>query len=75
MQGHKVHVVGMGEVWGRELPGITEDRGNAARKEGKERAEKMKIAWRYEGLGQFESSRGASCVYTLANAMVLLEEV
>lgn len=65
VQGHKVHVVGMGEVWGRELPGISEDRGDSGRKAGKERAEKMKIAWRYEGLGQFESSRGAFCVYTL----------
>jgi hypothetical protein len=54
----------MGEVWGRELPGISEDRSDK-RKEGKERAEKMKIAWRYEGLGQFESARGASCTYTL----------
>ncbi|EAT83833.2 hypothetical protein SNOG_08665 [Parastagonospora nodorum SN15] len=59
VQGHKVHVVGMGEMWGRELPGITEDRGDR-RKESKERAEKMKIAWRYEGLGQFESSRAQS---------------
>lgn len=62
VQGHRVHVVGMGEVWGRELPGISEGRDDK-RKEGKERAEKMKIAWRYEGLGQFESARGASCTY------------
>lgn len=62
VQGHKVHVVGMGEVWGRQLPGISEDKGDK-RKEGKERAEKMKIAWRYEGLGQFESARGAFCTY------------
>jgi len=66
VQGHKVHVVGMGEVWGRELPGISEDK-HDKRKEGKERAEKMKIAWRYEGLGQFESARGAFC--TLSPAM------
>lgn len=64
VQGHKVHVVGMGEVWGRELPGISEGRDDK-RKEGKERAEKMKIAWRYEGLGQFESARGAFCTYIL----------
>jgi elongator complex protein 4 len=64
VQGHRVHVVGMGEVWGRELPGISEERGGS-RREGKERAEKMKIAWRYEGLGQFESSRGAFCVFSL----------
>jgi elongator complex protein 4 len=72
VQGHKVHVVGMGEVWGRELPGITEERGDSGRREGKERAEKMKIAWRYEGLGQFESSRGASCVAT-ANIIAFFE--
>jgi elongator complex protein 4 len=71
VQGHKVHVVGMGEMWGRELPGITEER-DSARREGKERAEKMKIAWRYEGLGQFESSRGASCVY-IANTIAFFE--
>jgi elongator complex protein 4 len=64
VQGHKVHVVGVGEVWGRELPGISEDKDDR-RKESKERAEKMKIAWRYEGLGQFETARGASCVHTL----------
>ena len=62
VQGHKVHVVGMGEVWGRELPGISEGKGDEKRRESKERAEKMKIAWRYEGLGQFESARGACCV-------------
>lgn len=62
VQGHKVHVVGTGEVWGRELPGISEGKDDK-RREGKERAEKMKIAWRYEGLGQFESARGASCTY------------
>ena len=68
VQGHFVHVVGMGEVWGRELPGLSEDREDR-RKEGKERAEKMKIAWRYEGLGQFESARGASLYIYLVNAI------
>jgi elongator complex protein 4 len=73
VQGHKVHVVGMGEAWGRELPGITEDRGDSGKKAGKERAEKMKIAWRYEGLGQFESGRGAFCVYSSANGITFSE--
>lgn len=71
VQGHKVHVVGMGEFWGRELPGISEGTVDK-RKEGKERAEKMKIAWRYEGLGQFETARGASCTFSL-NEMRFLE--
>jgi hypothetical protein len=64
----------LGEVWGRELPGISEDRGSSVRKEAKERAEKMKIAWRYEGLGQFESSRGACCVYTWQMQWLLLNK-
>lgn len=55
VQGHRVHVVGMGEVWGRELPGLVVGKED----ERKEKGEKMKIAWRYEGLGQHESGRGA----------------
>jgi len=62
VQGHMVHVVGMGEMWGRELPGISEGKEDK-KKENKDRAEKMKIAWRYEGLGQFESARGACSIY------------
>jgi len=58
VQGHMVHVVGMGEMWGRELPGISEGKEDK-KKENKDRAEKMKIAWRYEGLGQFESARAS----------------
>lgn len=54
MQGHKVHVVGMPEAWGRELPGIAEDKGEKKREEVKER---MKIAYRYERLGQFGEGR------------------
>ncbi|KAH6614162.1 paxneb superfamily protein-like protein [Boeremia exigua] len=75
VQGHRVHVVGMGEVWGRELPGIAEERGDEKRRESKERAEKMKIAWRYEGLGQFESARGACGVKVLAQGESAAEVV
>ena len=58
MQGHAVHVVGVGEYWGRELPGLvreaekgeTEDDKAVRRGEDKD---KMKIAWRYERLGEF----------------------
>lgn len=71
VQGHVVHVVGMGEVWGRELPGISEGKEDK-RREGKERAEKMKIAWRYEGLGQFESARGACGIYLWRNGKLFL---
>lgn len=64
VQGHKVHVVGMGEVWGRELPGIAVERGDKKKEEAKER---MKIAWRYESLGTVGSTRerGAFLLYIL----------
>lgn len=70
VQEQKVHVVGMTEAWGRELPGIAAEDREDKRKEGKERAEKMKIAWRYEGLGQFESARGAFVYINLANEYI-----
>ena len=56
LQGHHVHVIGMPEQWGRELPGIvggSEEKDNAS-----ESVDKMKIAWRYEGLGQHGASSG-----------------
>lgn len=60
VQGHHVHVLGMNEAWGRELPGLTAGDGVSKRKEEKTGAEdKMKIAWRYERLGEFGAgSRG-----------------
>ena len=66
VQGHKVHVVGMREQWGRELPGVVgrvgEDNSGKDGGRTKKEAEKMKIAWRYEGMGEFGTgteSRGA----------------
>ena len=51
LQGQHVHVVGLPEHWGRELPGAV---GEPEKKEKSvENTEKMKIAWRYESLGQF----------------------
>ena len=62
VQGHMVHVVGVSEHWGRELPGLVESsdgiEDTEARKRGKE--EKMKIAWRYERLGEFGAGRDGS---------------
>ncbi|KAL8720189.1 MAG: hypothetical protein Q9225_002919 [Loekoesia sp. 1 TL-2023] len=67
VQGQKVHIVGAGEPWARELPGVSSTAGgDAANPEslagnGKER---MKIAWRYERLGEFgagpSSARGGT---------------
>jgi elongator complex protein 4 len=57
VQGHQVHVLGMYEGWGRELPGLGT---GEVSKRGSEKGndEKMKIAWRYEKLGEFGSARG-----------------
>lgn len=75
MQGHKVHVVGMGEGWGAKLPGLAEERDRDRRAESRERAEKMKIAWRYEGLGQFESARGALYNSDLTCNAIILQSI
>jgi elongator complex protein 4 len=56
VQWHIVHVVGVGQQWGRTLPGLI-----GAGEEGgrREKGEKMKIAWRYERLGEFGAVAGA----------------
>lgn len=63
VQGHRVHVVGVGEQWGRELPGLV-GVGGAGGKENEAGAavdkEKMKIAWRYERLGEFGAGTAGS---------------
>lgn len=82
VQGHKVHVVGAGEQWGRELPGVTGGVGGDGEKEAGVAVdkEKMKIAWRYERLGEFgagSSARGGNAptpclacyVHTLAQSL------
>lgn len=66
MQGHRVIVIGSGEGWGRELPGIVEERGkerelakaDGVGEGGGKEKERMKIAWRYERLGEFGSGNG-----------------
>jgi elongator complex protein 4 len=58
VQGHIVHVVGVGEQWGRTLPGLI-GAGEGEEKVGKNQGEKMKIAWRYERLGEFGAVAGA----------------
>jgi elongator complex protein 4 len=65
LQGHVVHIVGVGEGWVRELPGLADAR--YMRKQEQEKAtdtdkaaqDRMKIAWRYERLGQTGGDRGA----------------
>ena len=64
VQGHQVHVLGMHESWGRELPGLSDSAFNRT-EDTKASEGKMKIAWRYERLGEFgagaRGGRSFSC--------------
>ena len=53
VQGHHVHVLGMNEAWGRELPGLSGEGSSTKSEEQRTSDDKMKIAWRYERLGEF----------------------
>ncbi|OBT62805.1 hypothetical protein VE03_07727 [Pseudogymnoascus sp. 23342-1-I1] len=58
LQGHCVHVLGVDDSWARELPGIQASSSLPSGKAGQNTAaEKMKIAWRYERLGEFGKDR------------------
>lgn len=62
LQGHQIHVLGMNDSWGRELPGLMEKNTSSGKGERIDSStnDKMKIAWRYERLGEFgASARGA----------------
>ena len=54
VQGHKVHVIGVGEHWAKDLPGHVGDDNNTRNGAVKSVSDKdkMKIAWRYENLGE-----------------------
>ena len=65
VQGHHVHMLGYGDTWRRELPGLdTGDKSSKAGTKEKTPDDRMKIAWRYESLGNSASrntpSRGIS---------------
>lgn len=64
VQGHQVHVLGVDDSWRRELPGLDLNRSKAEEKKGSAaNEEKMKIAWRYETLGNRPTpARGEQCV-------------
>ncbi|EFQ33142.1 paxneb protein [Colletotrichum graminicola M1.001] len=51
LQGHQVHVLGPSEAWIGELPGLAKPSGSSRSKPESEKGGKMKIAWRYESLG------------------------
>ncbi|KGQ09850.1 Elongator complex protein 4 [Beauveria bassiana D1-5] len=51
VQGHHVHVLGFDDSWRRELPGLGSDTKEKAAKPESSSDSKMRIAWRYETLG------------------------
>ncbi|KAK1974326.1 paxneb protein [Colletotrichum cereale] len=51
LQGHQVHVLGPSEAWIGELPGLAKPSGSSRSKPETGKGGKMKIAWRYESLG------------------------
>ncbi|KAJ5279321.1 hypothetical protein N7478_004693 [Penicillium angulare] len=54
VQEQKIHVVGAPEQWGRSLPGLIGTAESLEEKRSDRRKdERMKIAWRYERLGEF----------------------
>ena len=62
VQGHVVHVVGVGEGWGRELPGLVVGKSEGVVEGEESEGGKMKIAWRYERLGEVGGARGGSAL-------------
>lgn len=50
--GDVLHVYGVGDPWLRELPAVVEEKSSSRREKTTADDEKMKIAWRYERLGQ-----------------------
>ncbi|KAK5746007.1 Elongator subunit elp4 [Elasticomyces elasticus] len=51
-QGHIVHVIGVDASWIRDLPGTADEKSSRRKAASTDADEKMKIAWRYESLGQ-----------------------
>lgn len=54
VQDQKIHVIGMPEQWGRSLPGLLGPAdATDEKKSDRRKGDRMKIAWRYERLGEF----------------------
>lgn len=61
VQGHNVHLLGYGDAWRRELPGISTDKASTSDKKAPAGDDdKMKIAWRYETLGNTHTRNASS---------------
>lgn len=61
VQGHHIHLLGIDEAWGRELPGLSGEGSSTKAEEERNSEDKMKIAWRYERLGDFGARARGGC--------------
>ena len=57
MQDHHVHIVALHEMWRRDLPGLATE--STRKSQEAVQDDKMKIAWRYERLGQHATDSAA----------------
>jgi hypothetical protein len=66
VQGHHVHLLGYGDVWRRDLPGLDLSGGSKHKSSKRDAAsdEKMKIAWRYETLGNTSTRNPSQGMYS-----------
>lgn len=73
VQGHHVHVLGLDDSWRRELPGLGSDTKDKPTKSASSSDRKMKIAWRYETLGnRVAPSRGKRIILVSQELMMLI---
>ena len=77
VQGHTVNVVGVGEQWGKDLPGLvaTGVEGSGGSAGATDDKERMKIAWRYEKLGEFGAGGSGSRGGILSSAQFVYKEM
>jgi len=68
IQAHDVHLLGVHETWARELPGLSAV--ESSKDERKSSDEKMKIAWRYERLGEFGAGARGGRSFTVHKIVV-----
>jgi len=64
-QGQTIDLVGVGEEWIRMLPGVADDKHRRSEQPSSDE-ERMRIAWRYEKLGQ-AGEKGKRCKITDKN--------
>lgn len=73
--GHALHVVGAGDGWVRDLPGLVDESSRrSSRSSGVSDGDKMKIAWRYEGLAPV-GERGAFVLSSLPNVPLIIKQI